>query len=161
MLLEGSCHCGAVTFSVETKAPYPYMYCYCTICRKTGGGGGYVINLHAENDTLRVEGEQRIKRFNAWMNSERTESSPAQRNFCGECGSALWVWDPRWPELLHPFASAIDTPLPVAPARNHIMLNYTPGWVPVPAADANNECFAEYPEQGLEEWHRSRGLLVE
>ena len=73
MLLEGSCHCGAVAFSVASKAPYPYMYCYCSICRKTGGGGGFVVNLHGEFDTLRVTGEQHVKSFNAWMNPERTE----------------------------------------------------------------------------------------
>jgi hypothetical protein len=42
------------------------------------------------------------------------------------CGSALWVWDPRWPELVHPFASAIDTELPVPPKRNHMMLSSKP-----------------------------------
>ena len=41
MLLKGSCHCGAVRFSVQSETPYPYMYCYCSICRKTAGGGGY------------------------------------------------------------------------------------------------------------------------
>ena len=38
---EGSCHCGAVKFSLQSHTPYPYMRCYCSICRKTGGGGGY------------------------------------------------------------------------------------------------------------------------
>ena len=41
MKLEGSCHCGAVRFTMESPAPYPYIRCYCSICRKTGGGGGY------------------------------------------------------------------------------------------------------------------------
>ena len=45
MKLEGSCHCGAVRFSVETHAPYPFMRCYCSICRKTAGSGGFAINL--------------------------------------------------------------------------------------------------------------------
>ena len=35
MKLNGSCHCGAVKFSVESHTPYPYMRCYCSICRKT------------------------------------------------------------------------------------------------------------------------------
>ncbi len=26
----------------------------------------------------------------------------------------LWLWDHHWPELIHPFSSAIDTELPVA-----------------------------------------------
>ncbi|MCL7942209.1 hypothetical protein M8009_18170 [Halomonas sp. ATCH28] len=33
MLLEGSCHCGAVHFRVDS--PHPYQRCYCSICRKT------------------------------------------------------------------------------------------------------------------------------
>jgi hypothetical protein len=37
MLLEGSCHCGAVHFSVRSRRPVPYQRC-CTICRKTQGG---------------------------------------------------------------------------------------------------------------------------
>ena len=45
MLLEGSCHCGAVHFSVESEHPYPFNLCYCSICRKTAGGGGFAINL--------------------------------------------------------------------------------------------------------------------
>ena len=45
MKLKGSCHCGAVSFEVESKTPQPFMHCYCTICRKTQGGGGYTINI--------------------------------------------------------------------------------------------------------------------
>ena len=30
------------------------------------------------------------------------EESPAERNFCGICASCLWLWDPRWPDLVHP-----------------------------------------------------------
>ena len=45
MHLDGSCHCGAVRFSLESAHPYPYNLCYCSICRKTGGAGGYAINL--------------------------------------------------------------------------------------------------------------------
>jgi hypothetical protein len=51
MLLEGSCHCGAVSFRVESETPYPYQACYCSICRKTAGGGGYAINLGADANT--------------------------------------------------------------------------------------------------------------
>jgi hypothetical protein len=45
MHLEGSCHCGAVSFSLTSEHPYPYQRCYCSICRKTQGGGGYSINI--------------------------------------------------------------------------------------------------------------------
>jgi hypothetical protein len=48
---------------------------------------------------------------------KRTKRSLAKRNFCLKCGSALWLCDPRWPELINPHAPAIDTPLPKPPAN--------------------------------------------
>ncbi len=45
MLLESSCHCGAVRFSMQFPTPYPYARCSCSICRKTAGSGGFGIFL--------------------------------------------------------------------------------------------------------------------
>ena len=67
MLLHGSCHCGAVKFSVESHTPYPYMRCYCSICRKTGGGGGYAINIMGEADTLKIEGKENLQVYQALL----------------------------------------------------------------------------------------------
>src|SRR5690606_14109559 len=111
-------------------APVPYLRCYCSICRKTAGGGGYAINLGAKADTMEVTGKRHIRMFHARIDGEE---SPAERRFCGRCGSALWLWDPRWPELIHPFASAIDTDLPVPPEQVHIMLGSKANWVRVDA----------------------------
>ena len=158
MRLEGSCHCGAVGFSLESKTAQPYMHCYCTICRKTAGGGGYAINLGGEAASLKVEGAEHLQVYRARIQSHG-EASPARRHFCKHCGSALWVFDPRWPALIHPFASAIDTPLPTPPERAHIMLDHKADWVRVPEgpADAN---FAEYPDEALADWHARRGLAT-
>ncbi len=166
MLLEGACHCGAVRFSVRSSEPYPYMYCYCSICRKTAGGGGYAINLSADAGSLEVRGKKFLKIYQALFNGdagvagEAGEASPAERHFCSRCGSALWIWDPRWPDLLHPFASAIDTALPKAPERCHMMLDFKPGWVPVPGTKRDAH-FAGYPDESIHDWHRNRGLLME
>lgn len=158
MRLEGSCHCGAVTFAAESKTPYPYMRCYCSICRKTQGGGGYAINLAAEHDTLEVTGAENISVYHAVIDGQE---SPGERRFCSICGSGLWVYDPRWPEWMHPFASAIDTPLPKTPETVHIMLDSAANWVPVPDSDAANVHYREYPGASIEEWHRAQGLLQE
>ncbi len=159
MKLEGSCHCGAVRFSCRSHAPYPFMHCYCSICRKTAGGGGFAINLHAEADSLVVEGEDNINVYRAFIDHPaRKTRSQGERRFCKHCGSALWVWDPDWPELMHPFASAIDTPLPTAPERNHILLDSKPDWVPVPAGK-NDRHFAGYPDESLMDWHQRHGLV--
>jgi len=155
MHLEGSCHCGAVRFSLEAPSPVPYMRCYCSICRKTAGAGGFAINLGGLADTLKVEGEEHITMFHAIKDGK---PGHAERRFCSKCGSALWAWDPRWPELIHPFAGAIDTPLPEVPAHTHIMQDSKPAWVRLDVGEGD-ECFAEYPDRSLEQWHRDRGLL--
>jgi hypothetical protein len=60
-LLEGSCQCGAVEFSVESHTPVPYQLCACSICRKCGGYNGSV-NLGGINDSLKVmKGKDMIK----------------------------------------------------------------------------------------------------
>ena len=86
--------------------------------------------------------------------------SQARRRFCSHCGTALWLFDPRWPELLHPFASAIDSDLPKAPEKTHVMLRFKASWVE-PAIGEQDQCFAEYPEESIEEWHRKRGLWID
>ena len=155
MQLEGSCYCGAVHFRVKAYAPVPYMRCYCSICRKTAGGGGYAINLGAKSDTLEVEGEENISMFHAVIDG--IESS-GERRFCSKCGSALWVWDPNWPDLVHPFASAIDTQLPEPPSSEHILLDSKASWVS-PDIRPDDQQFDGYPDESLEAWHRRQGLL--
>lgn len=155
MKLEGSCHCGAVRFTVEAYAPVPFLRCYCSICRKTAGGGGYAINLGAKAKTLKVKGEKNITMFHARVDGKR---STGQRRFCSKCGSALWVYDPDWPDLVHPFAGAIDTPLPEAPSLVHMMLGSKANWVPLQAG-RRDERYDEYPPLSLEEWHRKHKLL--
>jgi len=161
MLLQGSCHCRSVTFSVESLHPYPFNLCYCSICRKTAGGGGYAINLGAIYDTLRIEGEAAVRIYRAKIKDEgdgEARTSPARRHFCGYCGSALWLWDSRWPELVHPFASAIDTELPAPPERTHLMLGSRALWVEV-CAGPEDKKYEQYPEESIANWHERLGLV--
>lgn len=163
MLLKGSCHCGAVRFSVESHTPVPYQLCYCSICRKQQGGGGYAINLGADAQTLEIEGGEHLGLYRASVQDDERpacEISSGERRFCRECGSALWLYDPTWPELVHPFASAIDTELPAAPSRVHLMLKYKASWVE-PEIGANDAAFELYPEESIAGWHKRTGLWVE
>jgi hypothetical protein len=159
MHLEGSCHCGAVTFSLESHSPVPFMHCHCSICRKTAGSGGYGINLGGDARTMKVRGRKHIRVYHAVMREpgERSTRSPAERHFCGECGSALWLWDPRWPELIHPHASAIDTPLPKPPEVVEAALDYCPSWVDVPKGKGHVRR-GTWPGESLEDWHKRHGL---
>jgi hypothetical protein len=160
MQLEGSCHCGQVSFQLESAHPYPFNLCYCSICRKTAGGGGYAINLGGDYATLQITGEEDITVYRARVTDPETGAaidSPARRHFCRICGSALWAWDPRWPELIHPFASAIDTELPVAPERTHLMTASKASWVEIQKGP-NDKTFDAYPDESIAEWHQRLGL---
>ena len=168
MLLEASCHCGRVAFTVQAPEPVPFMRCYCSICRKTAGIGGFAINLGARADTLKLlRGKRHLRVYRARMPKETergsgehdddgTPLSSGQRHFCGRCGSALWLWDPRWPELIHPHAGAVDTPLPVPPEHVHIMLGSKPAWVAVEGRPGDAR-FDAYPDCSLAEWHAKHG----
>jgi len=163
MLLEGSCHCRAVRFKVASRTPYPFLHCYCSICRKTAGGGGYAINIMGDAATLSVHGSRHVAVYQARLEVagvKRRVRSPARRHFCAECGSALWVADPRWPEWVYPFASAIDTPLPKPPETVEMMLDYAAPWTEVPTGKRHTH-FAEYPDEAIVDWHRQRGLTAE
>jgi hypothetical protein len=74
-----------------------------------------------------------------------------------KCGSALWLWDPTWPELVHPHASAIDTPLPAPPDNVHCMVGSKAPWVAVEGKPGDPR-FDEYPDTSLAGWHEAHGL---
>ena len=148
---RGSCHCGAVKFRLDSVHPYPFMRCYCSICRKTAGGGGYAINLGGDHRTLKIQGKKNIAVYRALIedeNTRRRKRSSGRRHFCKRCGSALWLWDPQWPDLVHPHASAIDTDLPVPPEHTHMMLSSKASWVEV-QAKRKDRTFDEYPDESL------------
>lgn len=155
--LNGSCRCGAVSFSVESHTPFPYMRCYCSVCRKIGGGGGYAINIMGVYETLKCANRSAIGDI-----SFSVDDKPSQmiRTFCSHCATALWGWHPAYPELVHPFASAIDTDLPVPPSRVHMMLASKASWVEPDIRDGD-QTFPGYPDQSIEDWHRSRNLWID
>ena len=161
--LEGSCRCGAVRFSAASHTPVPYQLCYCSICRKQQGGGGFAINLGADARTLKVAGGRNLGLYRAEIEDDEhphCETSTGERRFCRRCGSALWLYDPTWPELVHPFASAIDSELPAAPQKVHLMLKYKAGWVE-PDIREGDETYQLYPALSIADWHRKHGLWVE
>ncbi len=54
-------------------------------------------------------------------------------------------------------ASAIDTALPSPPERYAIMTEHAVPWAEMPDATR----FDRYPDCGIEDWHKARGLYGE
>jgi len=160
VLLKGSCHCGRVKYSVESHCPYPFMICHCQACTKMLGFYGNTIS--ADYKTFKVDGMEHVKIYQAVI--EKVEQhgktpedglSPGKRHFCGFCGSALWIHDPRWAEFVYPSSTSIDTPLPTVPYEEqyHIFLDFKKPHVVVPEASKK---FNRYPDISLKAWHENK-----
>jgi hypothetical protein len=163
MFLEGSCHCQSVRFSCESHHPLPYQRCYCSICRKTGGGGGFIVNTEADASTLKIEGKENVYVYRALIEREGEKvESKHERHFCKKCGSHLWAFNSNWPELLHPVAGAIDTELAMPPEYVHLLIDEDSrsSWVAVEGTEKDGR-FPGYPDESIANWHRARGLEVD
>ncbi|KAJ7704787.1 Mss4-like protein [Mycena rosella] len=160
--LKGSCHCGAVRFRVQSSTAVPYQVCLCSICRKVGGVGGS-INLGGYSETLKIEqGKEYIKVYNAVLDRDTPEEriASSQRNFCSKCSAMLWLYDESWPELIHPFASAIDSPALQVPEKMVcVKLDSKPDYVRLP--EGAKETYDHYGPESLESWHRKHNLFVD
>ncbi|KZS93439.1 hypothetical protein SISNIDRAFT_454630 [Sistotremastrum niveocremeum HHB9708] len=158
--LSGSCHCGAVKFTVDSSTPVPYQLCCCSICRKVGGYVG-AVNLGAHSDTLKIQGKEHISVYKAIMNRGEKDEHEAnsERNFCSKCSAMLWLYDSEWPELLHPFASAIDSPELEAPGEMVCLMTASkPSYFRLP--EGKKVVVEEYPELSLADWHKKHGKYV-
>lgn len=100
--VDGACLCGAVRFRVRLPSKW-CAHCHCAMCRKAHGAG-YVTWVGFENDRFAfLEGEERLR----WHRS----SPPAQRGFCGECGSSMLFRSERWPGEIHVALGVLDGPV--------------------------------------------------
>ncbi|KIK56432.1 hypothetical protein GYMLUDRAFT_47196 [Collybiopsis luxurians FD-317 M1] len=161
--LQGSCHCGAVRFSVQSSTAVPFRLCFCSICRKVGGVGGS-INLGGFADTLKIhQGQEHIKVYNAVLNRDTPDekiATDSDRNFCSKCSSMLWLFPRRWPQMILPFASAIDSPdLQPPETMVCIKLDSKPDYVRLPEGD--KELYTGYAEDSLEVWHKKHNVFAE
>ncbi|KAH8808404.1 DUF636 domain protein [Xylogone sp. PMI_703] len=160
MKLEGSCQCGGVEFNLESHTPVPYQLCACSICRKVGGYSGSV-NLGGIADTLNItKGKDLIKKYNAIKNrgTPKEEKCTSERNFCSNCSTMLWLWDKTWPELIHPFASAIDTELPSPDEMVCVEGDSKPDWVRWP--EGKKQVHQNFGTDSIEGWHKKHNLFI-
>ena len=149
MQLSGSCFCGAVSFTVETRTPYPYRRCYCARCRKTAGGTGAAANVLARASSLVVEGAESLTEFAA--------PDATRARFCARCGSSLYLTLDAAPDFVYPFASAIDTPLPEPPERVHVFTSEAPTWAR-PISSPQDLTVERNTNESIEGWHRRHRL---
>ncbi|KZV73532.1 hypothetical protein PENSPDRAFT_742420 [Peniophora sp. CONT] len=155
--LKGSCHCGAVTFSVQSNAAVPSRICFCSICRKVGGAGG-AIHVMGNTKSLEVQGRENIGIYNAVManrGQKDEQRASSERCFCKLCGTALWLAET--PDHIFPFASAIDTPLEPPEEMTMIYTESKPEWVRFPEGRVT----FDDADLSIANWHKRSGKWVE
>ncbi len=74
MAYDGSCHCGAVSFTVEGDAPNQALSCNCSICRRKG-----MLLAFAPRTSLTLRGQDALKGY--LFNTHKIE-----HQFCTTCG---------------------------------------------------------------------------
>ena len=115
----------------------------------------------AASPTLKIEGEENLSVYRSSLNDreayEEDGLGSSRRSFCKHCGTMMWNANPKHGDFVYLFASAVDTPLPTPPEIRHIMVAHKAPWVEVPD---NEQRFDQYPDEGIEDWHKNRDLYA-
>ena len=131
-VLTGSCLCGQVRFEV-TEPPVSASYCHCTRCQKRTGTA-------ASPQARIVPGSLRITAGEELVRAYRP-SGGAAKEFCSECGSALWSRNPDDPEVLFVRLGTFDGDPGIRPS-DHQFVAYAAPWEELP-----DDGLPRYPER--------------
>lgn len=75
---RGSCHCGAVIFTIRTDLGYS-VRCDCSMCRRRGA-----IMVRCDQDDLEIRSGQDA------LTEYRFNTNVAVHSFCGTCGTYVF-----------------------------------------------------------------------
>jgi hypothetical protein len=117
-MYKGSCLCGKVRFEIDGELS-DFGYCHCQSCRKASG------SAHAANAGVSAS---RLRVLDPHGTLRKYESSPGKfRAFCGNCGSPLYAYLARTPELVRVRLGTLDTPF-TKHAKAHTFVSDKAPW---------------------------------
>lgn len=91
MKIEGSCHCGSITYEAEID-PNTVTICHCTDCQTLSGSAFRVVVPAKREEFKLLTGEPKIYVKTGESGRKRVQS------FCGDCGTPIYsaeVTDPK------------------------------------------------------------------
>jgi hypothetical protein len=137
----GSCLCGDVRYEIH-GALSDFGHCHCRSCRKSSGSA-FGANAGVDRAAFQLlSGANALREF---------ESSPGKlRVFCSRCGSPIYAYLAKTPDVLRIRLGSLDTPLE-ARARAHTFVSDKADWEDIAA-------FSALPQ--FSEW-ASRDVLVQ
>ena len=130
--LTGGCLCGGVRFEV-TEAPLHASYCHCTRCQRRTGTGASAQARIAPGSLRIVQGAELVRSYHP--------PDGAWKEFCSECGSALWSRAPDDPDVMGVRLGAFDGDPGIRPQWRQFV-DYAAVWDPIP-----DDGLPRYPER--------------
>ena len=120
MRIDGSCHCGAITY-VAAINPDKVIICHCTDCQ-TISGAPYRANVPVAIERFELSGQPKIY--------VKTGDSGARiaTAFCGVCGSALYSSKVEAPSYFNLRLGAVKQRAQLAPKAQGFCQSAMP-WV--------------------------------
>jgi hypothetical protein len=120
--LTGGCGCGAVRF--EISAPLESaVYCHCTRCQRRSGSAAGASARIAPGSLTILQGSEHVR---SW-----TPEGGFAKDFCGECGSALFASDPETRDIALVRLGAFDGDPGVRPSARQFVASAA-AWEPIP-----------------------------
>ncbi|WP_421862004.1 GFA family protein [Motiliproteus sp.] len=128
MMINGSCLCGKVSYSI-TGAVGEIVHCHCQTCRKAHGSAFSSVAAVAD-DAFNLHGAEHLKSF---------ESSPGKlRYFCAHCGTQIYAKRDNTEHVILRLGSLDDDPKTVE--QKHIWVSDKASWYTI------NSDLPEHPE---------------
>ncbi|MDN5842875.1 MAG: GFA family protein [Alcaligenaceae bacterium] len=81
MSFEGSCHCGAVQFTVDAEPPTKAISCNCSHCRRKG----FLFSFFPAEQFTLIQGEESLGSYR--FNTHKTD-----HRFCQKCGTQAFAY---------------------------------------------------------------------
>ncbi len=120
--LTGGCLCGAVRWELS-EPPLFASYCHCTRCQRRTGTAASAQARIAPGTLRIVAGEQFVKTY--------TPNDGAPKEFCSECGGALWSRSRETGEIQGLRLGTFDGDPGVRPSFRQYTA-YAAAWEPIP-----------------------------
>lgn len=137
-MLNGSCACGQVRYTIQGPLIGPVTYCHCWRCRKHSGSSFGTTAGVLATDFAIVSGEQHLS---SW------QSSPGvHRFFASCCGSPIYKRHDERPQVLGFRLGTLDSD-PSCKAGMHFMVGSKAPWVEIHDALPQDACGVPFGER--------------
>jgi hypothetical protein len=100
---EGGCLCGEIRYRTMAK-PVRVTVCHCTFCQRLTGSA-FLVEPIFMREHVSFEG-----RPSTYEHRSDSSGKRVTVNFCGKCGTTLWLDLERFPEILGLCGGTFDDP---------------------------------------------------